>query len=75
MRWIMLILGMLVLGGCASLSSPQERHERIAKAFKDWWHSGDSSSHSYQDESDESKAHHEQTIINTLNGWTGNTRF
>jgi hypothetical protein len=73
MRWIILILGMLVMSGCAS--TREERHERIAKIFHDWWKSGDSSGHSYQDESDESKAHHEETIVNTLNGWVGNKPY
>jgi hypothetical protein len=71
-----LILGTLVMTGCAELTANrQERHERVAQWFKDWRKSGDSSSHSYQDETDESKAHHEQTIVNTLNGWIGNKSY
>jgi hypothetical protein len=73
MRWFILILGLLAAGGCAS--SGGERHERLAKWFKDWWDSGDSGSDSYQYQSDASKAHHEQTVINTLNGWIGNRPY
>ncbi len=76
---IILFLGMLVSSGCAftrearneRIANRNERHERIAKAFKDWWKSRTSSSHRYQDESDEEKAHHEQTLVNTVNSWIG----
>jgi hypothetical protein len=76
MRWIILIFGMLGTTGCAELKANcQERHERVAHWFKDCWKSDDSSSHIYQDESDESKAHHEHTIVNTLNDWIGNKSY
>jgi hypothetical protein len=76
MRWISLICWMLAMTGCAELrANSQERHDRVAQWFKDWWKTGDSSSNSYQDESDESKAHHEHTIVNTLNGWIGNKSY
>ena len=78
MRWIVLIFGTLVMSGCAELStSLQDRHERIANALKDWWKSGhsDAGGHSYQDESDGSKAHHEQTVVDTLNNWVGNRTY
>jgi hypothetical protein len=71
MRRLILIIGMLALGGCASLPAPEVRRERIARWFKELFTS-DGSSHSYQDESPESKAHHEKTLINELNGWIGN---
>jgi hypothetical protein len=77
MRRVILALGLLAISGCASTRA--ERHERMARAFQDWWYSttssGDSSSHSYQYQNDESKAHHEQTVINTLNGWIGNRPY
>ena len=67
MRRLIMILAMISVAGCASMSSPEERHERIAKWFKEWWKGSDSSGGSYQDESDASKAHHEQTVIRSLN--------
>jgi hypothetical protein len=73
MKAVILILGMLALGGCASLPAPEVRRERIARWFKTTF-SGDASGHSYQDESPESKAHHEQTVVSTLNGWMGDHR-
>lgn len=61
MRWIVLIVGMLAVSGCA-FSAARERHERTAQWFKEWlWKSGDSSSP--QSYSDKSMAHHEQTTI------------
>lgn len=76
MRWIVLILGLLVTVGCADIAyNSRSRRERIASAFKDWWRRDASTSHSYQGESDESKAHHEQTIVNSLNSWAGNKPY
>jgi hypothetical protein len=38
MRRILLTVAMLAVCGCAS-STRQERHERIARWFKEWWDS------------------------------------
>lgn len=76
MRWIVLILGLLVTTGCADIAyNNRLRRERIASAFKDWWRHDASSTHSYQGESDDSKAHHEETIVNSLNGLVGNKSY
>ncbi len=83
MRGIILVLATLVMSGCAftrearyeRIVNRDERHERIAKAFKDWWNRDNSSSHRYQDESDEKKAHHQQTIVNTVNSWMGHQLY
>ncbi len=66
-----MILGLLLLSGCASMPAPEVRRERIARWFKRLF-TDDGSGGSYQDESPESKAHHERTVINSLNGWIGN---
>jgi hypothetical protein len=72
MRWIALIIGMLLITGCSefSYSLRREAKERV-KAWKDA-NNSDKSSSGYKYESDASKAHHEQTVINTLNSWIGN---
>ena len=77
MRWIILILGMVVSGGCADHASTlQSTSDGVVQWLRDWWNGKVSSSGStYEYESDESKAHHEQTVIRTLNGWIGNQPY
>jgi hypothetical protein len=67
--WIVLILAALLIAGCSELAYSIRRE--IIDRHKDPKNRGISTS-SYQYESDSSKAHHEQTVINTLNGWIGN---
>jgi hypothetical protein len=68
MRWIALILGVLLITGCGEFGYGIRR--AVVQAFKNSKNS-DSSTSGYEYESDASKAHHEQTVINTLNGWIG----
>jgi hypothetical protein len=72
MRWFILIVGMLVMAGCAgSGSTRSERQQLAVQRFKDWlWKTGDSSTP--QSYTDKSLAKHEQTTIRTLNNWIGN---
>jgi hypothetical protein len=68
MRWITLICGMIVTTGCAELKANcQERHERVAHWFKDWWKSGNST----QDSSQPSVAD-EKCTVDWLNSMVGN---
>jgi hypothetical protein len=75
MRRKIVIVAMLMLSGCAGVASThEERQERIANWFRQWWND-DSASSSYKYESDASKAHHEQTVIHELNSWIGNEPY
>ena len=68
MRWILLACGMIVMSGCAELKANcQERHERVAHWFKDWWKSGNST----QDSSQASVADEKYTV-DWLNSMVGN---
>ena len=74
MRWIALVLGILAITGCSDLAYGIRREARkIVQSFRDA--PKDRSSSSYADQSDESKARHERTVVNTLNGWIGNRPY
>jgi hypothetical protein len=75
MRWIALTIGLLLLSGCSDFAYNVRREgKKIVKSFKDA-NNSDHSNSSYQYESDASKAHHEQTVVNTLNSWIGNRPY
>jgi hypothetical protein len=66
MRWVLLISGLLVSGGCASI--PQVRYDRIAKRLKFWKNSGESQYNSSPPNHGE-----ERGAINWLNSLVGNS--
>ncbi len=75
MRWVVLILGMLLMTGCGDLAYSVRSHFVNAyKDYKDYKNSLKSTS-GYVDESDSSKAHHEQTLIHDLNNSIGNRQY
>lgn len=69
MRWIILIFALLLAAGCSELG--YSIRSEFVQRYKDY-KSAVKSTSGYEDESDSSKAHHEQTVTNTLNGWIGN---
>jgi hypothetical protein len=72
MRRIAFLIGVILITACSEVAYGLRREAKeVVEALK---HPGnsDDSSFSYQYESDASKAHHQQTVINTLNGWIGN---
>jgi hypothetical protein len=72
MRWIVVILGMLLISGCGELAySLRSECKKAVQAFKHA-NNSDNPRSGYADESDASKAHHERTVTDTLNGWIGN---
>jgi hypothetical protein len=72
MRWIVVILGALLISGCGEFGySIRSECKKFIQGFKDA-NSSDNSTSGYAYESDESKAHHEHTVVDTLNGWIGN---
>jgi hypothetical protein len=72
-RRSLLVIGLFVMSGCASLPDREERRYRLAK----WWKglSEDVSIGSYQAQSDADKARHERTLVNDLNASIGNTPY
>jgi hypothetical protein len=72
-RWIILVLAMLMLSGCASAADALRDQ---AYRFKTWLSrqsDGDTSLYK-NDETPETRAHHEQTVINELNNWAAQLR-
>ena len=72
MRWVVLILGMPFMTGCGDLAYGVRSH--FVNAYKDYKNSLKSTS-GYVDESDSTKAHHEQTLIHDLNNSICNRQY
>jgi hypothetical protein len=62
-----MVLGMLVLSGCASLPAPDVRRERLSRWFKSWWRGGDSAQNGSQPSADD-----ERQTVDLLNSQIGN---
>jgi hypothetical protein len=67
MRRTALVLGMLLLSGCASLPAPEVRRERISRWFRSWWKTGDTAQPASQPGADD-----ELHTVHWLNSLIGN---